>query len=128
MRCQHWELSLNDYLKNIGSFQWGKNDCCMFSVNAVKAMTNIDYGKTYKYTTELGAAKILAKAGGVEAIASKWLGKPKSSLFAKRGDVVSFESGKAIALGICIGGKIAAMKQDGLAFLPMSKAKQSWSV
>lgn len=128
MRLDGWEALLNQYLCEVGVFAWGKNDCCMFSVGAVKAMTGVDHGVGYKYTTEIGAAKVLKKAGGVEAIATKCLGEHKSPLLAQRGDVVSFDVGKGLSLGICIGSKIAAIRRDGLIFLPMSQSIKSWSV
>ena len=116
------------FLFSVGKFEWGTNDCCMFAVGAVKAITGVDYGAGYRYKTEKGAAKVLAKAGGVEAIATKCLGESISPLYAQRGDVVSFESGKGLALGICVGDKIAAMRENGLMFLPMSQALKGWSV
>jgi hypothetical protein len=42
--------------------------------------------------------------------------------------VVSFDAGDGIALGVCIGAKIAAVGQDGLLMLPMNEAIQAWSV
>ena len=37
MRVEGWESRLDEYLRGIGPFEWGKSDCCMFSVGAVKA-------------------------------------------------------------------------------------------
>lgn len=129
MRHQNWEHRLNEFLKSVGPFEWGSNDCCMFAVNAVEAMTGIDHGKPYVgYKTALGAARRLEKFGGVEGIATIELGEPKSIKMAKRGDVVSVENGKNIILGICVGVKIAAVSEDGLTFFSMSVAKNAWSV
>lgn len=128
MRLQEWEKRLDDYLVNVGPFVWGKSDCCMFIVGAVKAMTEIDHGGKYKYQTEIGANRILLKNGGVEQIATKHFGWSKSTLLCKRGDVVSFDSGNGMALGICLGAKIAAMQAIGLIYLPMSKAIKGWSI
>ena len=128
MRVEKWESRLDQYLREVGSFEWGKTDCCAFTVGAVKATTGIDHGIEYHYTTKVGAARLLKKAGGVEAIATKALGEPKSPLFAQRGDVVSFDGGMGTALGICIGTKLAAMQESGLIFLSMKQALKSWSV
>ena len=128
MRVEGWESRLDEYLRGIGPFEWGKSDCCMFSVGAVKATTGVDHGIGFDYTTKAGAAKVLKKAGGVEAIATKALGKHKSPLLAMRGDVVSFESGTGTALGVCVGPKFAAMQEAGLVFFSMTKALKSWSI
>jgi hypothetical protein len=128
MRFQNWEKLLNDYLSQIGPFEWGANDCCLFAANGVFAMTGEDYAKPYRgYKTAKGALGKL-KDIGVDGVATKALGEPKPPTLAKRGDVVSFESGDGLALGLCIGAKIAAVGQDGLIMLPMNQAIQAWSV
>jgi hypothetical protein len=128
MRHEDWEKRLNDYLDNVPPFEWGTNDCCLFAANAVLAMTGEDYAKPYRgYKTAKGALSRL-KDIGVAGVATNALGAPKAPLFAQRGDVVSFETGDGIALGVCIGAKIAAVGQDGLVMLPMSQAIQAWSV
>jgi len=128
MRFDNWEKLLNDYLSQVGPFEWGANDCCLFAANGVLAMTGEDYAKPYRgYKTAKGALGKL-KDIGVNGAATKALGEPKPPTLAKRGDVVSFESGDGLALGLCIGAKIAAVGQDGLIMLPMNQALQAWSV
>lgn len=128
MRLDRWEIRLQNYLDNIGPFEWGKTDCCMFSVGAVEAVTGINHGQSYTYKTESEAKKMLIKTGGVEAVATKHLGEPKPSLLAQRGDIVLLNVGNGDTLGVCIGDKIAAMQADGLTYLPMSNAIKAWSV
>lgn len=128
MRHEDWEKRLNQHLESVGPFEWGANDCCLFAANAVLAITGDDYAKPYRgYKTAKGALSRL-KGIGVAGVATKALGAPKAAVFAKRGDVVSFDSGDGIALGVCVGAKIAAVGQDGLVMLPMSEALQAWSV
>lgn len=129
MRLDGWEGRLELMLGQVGPFEWGTNDCCMFAVSAVEAITGVDYGKPYRgYKTQRGAATRLLKAGGVEAIATKALGEPKSRKLAKRGDVVSLFSDEQISLGVCIGDKIAAVSDNGLVLIPMNQAINAWSV
>lgn len=129
MRHQNWEHRLNEFLKSVGSFEWGTNDCCMFAVKAVEAMTGKDHGKPYGgYKTALGAARRLEKFGGVEGIATIELGEPKPVKQAKRGDVISIKNGENLILGICLGVKIASVSEDGLTFFSMSVANNAWSV
>jgi hypothetical protein len=128
MRHEDWEKRLNEFLDTVGPFEWGTNDCCLFAANAVLAMTGEDYAKPYRgYKTAKGALSRL-KDIGVAGVATNALGAPKAPLFAQRGDVVSFDAGDGIALGVCIGAKIAAVGQDGLLMLPMNEAIQAWSV
>lgn len=129
MRKEGWESAFNKHLETIGPFEWGTNDCCMFAVGCVEAITGVDYGKPYRgYKTKIGAARRLSDGGGVEGIATECLGKPKEPVNAKRGDVVMFDCGDGNALGVCLGVKIAAVSESGLMFVSMSKAIKAWSV
>lgn len=129
MRVDGWEKRLNEHLETIGAFAWGTNDCCMFAVGCVQAMTGVDHGKEFRgYKTAVGAAKRLEKHGGVEGIATYCLGESKSVKLAKRGDVVMIDSGEGYALGVCVGSKIAAVSKDGLTFVPMTQAIKVWSI
>ena len=128
MRLEGWERRLQNYLANVGPFVWGQTDCCMFSFGVVNELTGRDLRKQYKHKTAQGAAKILAKIGGIEAGITSHFGEPKPPTQAKRGDLVSFETGNGIGIGVCIGAKIAAMQEGGLTFLPMSHAQRAWSV
>ena len=90
MRKEGWESALNKHLETVGPFEWGTNDCCMFAVGCVEAITGVDYGKPYRgYKTKIGAARRLSDGGGVEGIATECLGKHKEPVKAKRGDVVN---------------------------------------
>jgi len=129
VRIDGWELRLQEKIDNVQPFEWGTNDCCMFAVSVVEAITGVDHGIAYRgYKTKRGAASRLLKAGGTESIATDALGAPKSYKFARRGDVVSYKSVEEIALGICIGDKIAAVSDNGLILLPMNQAINAWSV
>jgi hypothetical protein len=129
MRFQDWEKRLNDYLNNVEPFEWGVNDCCQFTLGKwAELATGVNHLTQYKYKTELGAAKILTKVGGIEALTSQHLGEPKTPLLAQRGDIVSFEHDEGMALGICIGDKIAAVGANGLILFPISVAQKAWSV
>ena len=101
----------------------------MFAVNSVRVITGVDYGADYKgYKSALGAARRLEKGGGVEAIATTALGSPKPLKEAKRGDVVLIKTGEDVALGVCVGDKIAAVGENGLMFLSFTDGVKAWSV
>lgn len=129
MRIEGWESRMDKALQETGAFAWGTNDCCMFVFRVAEAITGIDYAKPYRgYKTASGAAKRLVKYDGVEGMATNSFGESKNKLLAKRGDVVSFDTQDGIALGLCIGDKIAAMSQNGLVFISMKNAIRGWSV
>tara|TARA_R110002126_G_C10077971_1_gene463461 strand:- start:80 stop:469 length:390 start_codon:yes stop_codon:yes gene_type:complete len=129
LKLEGWEAKLNQAISETGEFQWGTNDCCMFAVRVVEALTGEDHSKPYKgYKTAKGAASRLLKHGGVEGIATKQLGECKKPILAKRGDVVSFKTNDQIALGICVGDKIAAVSEAGLITLSMREAINAWSI
>lgn len=129
MRLDNWNTLLNKHFQSIGPFKWGENDCCMFSVECVKVITGVDHGTEYRgYRSASGAYKVLKTYDGVEGIATRQLGQPKPITQANRGDVVSFKNGEQIALGICLGDKIAAIGEYGLIFMPISVGIKSWSV
>lgn len=129
MRFEDWEKRLDAYLSDVGPFEWATNDCCQFTLGKWAEMaTGVNHLTKYKYKTELGAAKILNKLGGIEELTTLHLGEPKPPMLAQRGDIVSFEHDEGMALGICIGAKIAAVGEHGLRLLSMSHAHKAWSL
>jgi hypothetical protein len=128
MRPDGWEKRLTEYLQTVGPFEWGTNDCCLFAANGVLAMTGIDYAQPYRgYKTAKGALGKL-KGIGVEGVATKAWGEPIPVELAHRGDPVLLDSGEGLALGLCIGHKIAAIGPKGVLYLPMAVAIKAWSV
>ena len=113
-------------------FEWGKNDCCSFAADAVRAQTGRDAmaGLRGLYWDEGSAAHILAAPGGLVRLVNTWLpGQPLPSVAtARRGDLIMFDSGNGPALGICVGDKFAAVKPGGLGYFAMRHAITAWRV
>ena len=129
MRLDGWEKRLDAIIQANEPFAWGTNDCCMFAVRCVEAITGVDHGATYRgYKTQKGALGRLAKHGGADGIATACLGEPKSIKLAKRGDVVLHNISDGLSLAICLGDKIASVDDDGIVFLPVSVGIQAWGV
>lgn len=63
-------------------------DCCDFTFGAVLAQTGVDHwaAERGRYSTELGAARVLARRGGVKGICDSLL-RPVTPSLAQRGDV-----------------------------------------
>lgn len=129
MKRPNWQSSLNEYLSKVQEFAWGENDCCKFCAGAVKAMTGKDYALDFEsYKSKSQAYRLLKKYNGVGGVVEKCLGQSKNTKFAKYGDVVMFNTEQGDTLGICVGTKIVAVGNQGMAFLPMSMAKKVWSI
>jgi hypothetical protein len=126
-RLNDWERRLEHAVQETPPFAWGSADCCTFAARVVRAITGTDYADAFSYRSRFGALRILAKAGGVEGMATRFLGEPKAPRLACRGDVVLVEAPKPM-LAICCGHLIAAQGENGVLWLPLSAALKAWSV
>lgn len=126
-RVKDWESRLEEAIKATGPFAWGSADCCTFAARVVREITGREFRERFHYRDQFGARKILSRYGGVEGIATRFLGAPKEAGLAQRGDVVLVQSPKSM-LGICAGHMIAAQGRNGVEWLPLSAALKAWSV
>ena len=113
-------------------FAWGTADCCQFAIDAQNRL----YGLALKfgpYRTERGAARVLARLGGLEqALQSVGLRLLASARLAKRGDVVVWRDEAASkfegqGLAVCTGRWAQAMGKDGLVPIEQARWHQAWS-
>lgn len=116
-------------------FQWGINDCCIFSADCVSVLTGVDLAADLRgtYATEPEAAAVLARLGGVERLASDRLEaagfKEVSVTFAQRGDVVLAGLQNEAALGICAGTHAVFVNVAiGLGERPMKHCRRAWRI
>lgn len=143
-RVQDWPTLLFHFIESRRAepFRWGRNDCCLFACDGILAQTGLDpAAKMFrgKYRDALGAARLVRKHGGVEAIAAQvcaahgWPELLTPSL-AQRGDVVGTRqlneklAGFDMELGICIGADAAFTGLEGLVFLPLKDCVRAWRV
>jgi len=128
MRLLGWEKRLAARIKAAGgqSFEWGMFDCCIFAADCVQDITGKDLMAEMrgKYTSELGAAKLIKKVGGLPAYLTKTLGHEIRFEQAKRGDVVMFGD----VVGVCVGAQFVAPMKAGLYFCPMANVSSAWGV
>lgn len=113
-------------------FEWGKADCCLFAADAVIAMTGVDHAKDFrgKYTTEIGAKRLLSKKGGLETFLDTRL-KVIPVDYVQRGDVVLIRTDTGPTLGIYWSGRSAWMQGlDGVKLFMEIKARiiKAWRV
>lgn len=137
-RHGNWAALLTTFIeeRRFMPFAWGRNDCCLFAADWVKACTGCDPAVELrgKYSTALGAARILRDLGGVRGVIQS-LGEPMGlerlkSVQDQRGDLVVADTGNGESIGICIGAHAAFVGASGLLFAPFDfkKAAHCWRV
>lgn len=141
-RDQKWERKLHDYIesKRSAAFAYGSCDCALFTCDGIQAMTGTDIAAEFrgKYTTELGAAKVIKQVTGgstVEDVADyvtkqfdmkEWPGV----LYAQRGDAVIFDMPEGPTLGLVyLDGRHAVfIGSQGLRRQPVKQCRRAWRV
>lgn len=135
-RYPDWPAKLAAHLDTVKAlpFAWVSNDCCTFAAGAVLAITGLDPMAPLrgKYATQAGAKRLIARAGGLQALVCRYLGEPlQTRAMAGRGDVVLYEMLEPYgphALGICVGSMIAAPGPAGTVLLPITVASAAWRI
>lgn len=96
MRFHDWQSKLAEVIESRHKtpFSWGQQDCCMFAADCVWAMTGSDpaFDVRGQYSDADGAARLLAKFGGVVALAEDRLGAEVPPRCASIGDIGVVES------------------------------------
>lgn len=111
-------------------FSWGSHDCALWAAAVVCELTGVDFAADYRgrYKSAQGAARVMARRGGLVTIANRALGEAVPVLQARRGDVVLACREGGPSLGICIDERAAFTGPDGLAFLKLTECEQAWHV
>lgn len=112
-------------------FAWGSNDCAAFLADAAQAMTGQDVLHELRgaRSTALGAARVARRIGGVAAALERAGLVPVQPLLAQRGDAVLLHPQPGQRHGVwavCCGEKACAPGRWGVAWAPMSMARQAW--
>lgn len=132
MRRHDWPEQLAEYLDACrdAAFVWGEHDCCRFAAKAVLAMTGRDYMFDYTYRGELGARRLIQRAGSLDVLLRRALGDPLPSVAqAGRGDVVLAELELGPTVGICVGPLCAfAREPAGVTFRSLRAAQHAWRI
>ena len=133
-----WQTELAGFLEKASKkkFRWASHDCCMFACNAVRAITGVDLARGYRtrYRTWEDADAVLEQGGGVERISEDVARRNGlieiPILFARRGDVILFETEMGKTLGIVgMDGKhIVSAGLKGLGWFPVRQGLKAWRV
>lgn len=139
-RVSNWPKLLNDAIACAAMTQpaWGSKDCCLMAADLVQAITGKDPAAVFRgtYSSRLGAARIIAKFGGVEALAESiakengWSEIPVR--MAGRGDLVlrpSDDGRDWPALGIGAGAKaVFPTITNNVRYVLLSECSRAWRV
>ena len=124
-----WETRLSQYIEahRTAQFEWGRCDCCTFSMGAIEAVTGVDHMSEFRghYSSELGSLRALKRigAGNLEkTLDTKFSPIPIGR--AKRGDLAFF----AGCVGVVMGDFAWFMAEDGLEKVPRRMWDKAWAV
>ena len=121
MRLPDWENKLNDYLASVRDrkFRYGRFDCVIFTLGAVKAITGEDKTGGLKWTNRKEADAILAEKPLDERLAETFEECPPA--FARRGDVAFYEG----ACGVVVG-RYALFCGDNWKVVPITQLEKAF--
>ena len=138
-RKNNWEVELTSYLRSVARkpFCWRKHNCFIFAVDAIEAMTGVNYGKQIlgEYVDichdQQSAREYLITKGyksHVHMIAKNFTPRP-SVLNMFRGDLsVMRDLNGDAALGICQGEKVYMAGPVGLMTIPAQHVRKAFIV
>jgi hypothetical protein len=105
-------------------FAWGSFDCCTFAGTWVQLATGIDHlAGLPPWRSQIGAARALKAAGGLEAAIDRALNRIHPHM-AKDGDIAL----QGNTVWIFTGPHLVAPGESGLVFIDRTKAECAWSI
>lgn len=132
MRCSNWPSKLAAFIegRRFVPFAWSTNDCCTFAADWILILTGVDHAAEYRgtYSSALGAGRILAERGGLEAIAAAAGYTAIPPAFASRGDLVLFDMPDGPTLGVCAGKHSVFAGEAGAVSQPTANCRLAWRV
>lgn len=132
-RIKNWPSVLEIFIWEHTSrpFAWGVQDCCTFAGDWVElALAAPLQGRSWRgtYKTFLGAMLQVGRVGGVAKIPGLWGLDSIPANLATRGDLVAVATPLGLALGVCLGPKIAVPGRKGLVFMDRIMGRNGWRV
>lgn len=142
IRKHDWQSQFHKFLdaRAAQPFAWGSNDCCLFTADAIEAITGTDLAADFrgKYTDQASAmAAIKTIAGGstpedaaVYVAKQHQLIELPSAKFAQRGDMVVLDSDGGTAVGIVYlnGLDSIFVGPDGLRRVKTAQCRRAWRI
>lgn len=131
-RAEGWTEALARVIEKHSElpFQYGVSDCGQLAADAVQAITGQDIFQEYRnYTTGIGAARILKKAGcnNIGDLFAKFLNEGHIA-HAMRGDIGVVEFQNQICAGVFTGVGFACKGQFGIVFMQSNEVMRVFEV
>lgn len=118
MRNRDWTTRLHDVIKAAHGrpFSWGEFDCCTFAADCSIAVCNLDPAADYrgKYTTEVGAKRLLKKNHGSLEAAWDALFERVAPAFVQRGDVAMYDGPNGRGVAVFWANEFWSVADDGV--------------
>lgn len=131
-RFDDWRDRLARFLdqQRMRPFAWGINDCAMFAGFAVQAMTGTNPLHQYvlAYGTEIGAARIIARGGGLQRIISEHMGPTIAPGLAADGDIGLLDTERGDMLALRLGLNWLAPTDGGLGARSLGGEVCAWRI
>jgi len=134
MRLPDWDKRLAAYIEEVRyiPFERGVHDCFIFAVKCEEEISGVTrFPELYKakYHNLFGANKAFLKngyRGMFDCIDRRCMEIDVNMM--QRGDWAAVDSPEGLAIGVCVGSKIAVVGENGLIFLNNTEAKAAWSI
>ncbi|GGA79548.1 hypothetical protein GCM10011507_33480 [Edaphobacter acidisoli] len=148
-RVDNWDtVALDQFFvaRRTMPFAWGKNDCCLFTADAIQAMTGVDLAADFrgKYSDAKSAFALIHSLSGGSTVAdaaawcatkyglTEWVDKAAKPLplMAKRGDLIVVENAGQLIAGIVHlnGRDVISVAEQGAVRLPLTAVQRAWKV
>lgn len=126
MKKENFEHELNEFIEKNkdNKFKYGKWDCFIFAVQAVKIISGKDYSKGNKYKSKKDGLALLKTKGGYLNVLDNLFSRIDNINLTQRGDLVYYEG----AIGICIGAKSIFVNEEGYTFINTNEAQAAYKV
>ena len=134
MRLPGWEQRLDHAIEAArhAPYALGEHDCFRLACRVIEALTGVDRWPQFAgYRTRRQALARIARHGASFEAAGDWFfgGLRLPALQARRGDIVALATPDGEKhLGVCVGGRVAFLSEDGLMFLSLDRALCGWRV
>jgi hypothetical protein len=130
MRIDGWDDALMTVIADHAArpYQAGGSDCFCLAMDGVGAVTGVRPYADVRYSTDLGAARLMKRRGFAdlqEAVAAVL--PPRNRAQVQRGDVAVLPGSGGPTLGLVVAGGVA-WKNDRLRILPLSVATHFFAV
>lgn len=109
----------------------GQHDCVRLACRCIEVMTGVNFWPVFAgYKTKVQALRVIARiAPSLEGAVTCVLGiQPQPVALSRRGDVLLYQDEEGHHLGVCAGANMVLLAEQGLIFLPLSKALASWRI